>query len=408
MIDAAEDREQFKRCLEATGLKQPINATAITPEEAYERAGEIGFPILLRPSFVLGGRGMFIVYNMEEMKAVVREAFDAAPGKSVLLDKFLEDAIELDVDAIADGERTVIGGMLEHIEFAGVHSGDAAMVLPPHTLEPQMLNTVAEATRALAKELKVIGLMNVQYAIKDGELYVLEVNPRASRTIPFISKAIGHPLAKYAARIMAGETLQSIGFTQEVVPHYWAVKEAVFPYVRFPGAPIALSPEMRSTGEVMGIDYNLGVAVAKSQMAAQPALPSSGKVFISVRRSDKPRAVDLARRLHEIGFELCSTSGTAATLEAAGLPCTRLYKVSEGARPNVIDLMKNDEVAMIINTPSGQIPRLDENLMRQEAYTRKVCIMTTMAFAEAAVGGIEAMREIPLEVRSLQSYIKEL
>lgn len=269
-IDAAEDRQIFKRILEKLGLKQPVNATATTPEEAYELAGQIGFPILLRPSFVLGGRGMFIVYEMEEMKRVIREAFDAAPGKPVLLDKFLEDAIELDVDAISDGETTVIGGMLEHIEYAGVHSGDAAMVIPPHTLQKNILEEVRSATYALAKELKVVGLMNVQYAIKGGELYLIEVNPRASRTIPFISKVIGVPLAKLAARVMAGEKLKDLGFTKEVVPDYIAVKESVFPFVRFLGSQIMLTPEMRSTGEVMGLDTSLGMAFAKSQMAAQP------------------------------------------------------------------------------------------------------------------------------------------
>ncbi len=408
MIDAAEDRQLFKVILERIGLRQPVNATATTPEQAYERAGEIGFPLLLRPSFVLGGRGMFIVYDLEEMKSVVQQAFAVAPGKAVLLDKFLEDAIELDVDAISDGTTTVIAGMLEHIEFAGVHSGDAAMVLPPHTLDAAMQARVAEATRALARELEVVGLMNIQFAIKGDDLYILEVNPRASRTVPFISKAIGHPLAKYAARVMMGETLQQVGFTQEVVPPYWAVKEAVFPFVRFPGAPVALSPEMRSTGEVMGLDYNLGVALAKSQMAAQPALPQSGNAFISVRRSDRPRAVELATALHELGFNLYSTAGTGAALVEAGLPVTPVFKVSEGARPNILDLMKNNEIQLIINTPEGQVPRQDENQMRTEAYARKICIMTTLAFAEGAISGIRAMREIPLSVRSLQEYAADL
>ncbi|MEO0793995.1 MAG: carbamoyl-phosphate synthase large subunit [Verrucomicrobiota bacterium] len=408
MIDAAEDRELFKQILERIGLKQPRNATALSPEQAYELAGEIGFPILLRPSFVLGGRGMFIVYDMDEMKRVIREAFDAAPGRPVLIDKFLEDAIELDVDAISDGETTVIGGMLEHIEYAGVHSGDAAMVMPPHTLSKEMLQTVRVATHSLASELEVVGLMNVQYAIKDDELYILEVNPRASRTAPFISKAIGKPLAKMAARVMVGEKLQDMGFTDEIVPHYWAVKEAVFPFIRFPGAAIALSPEMRSTGEVMGLDYDLGLAIAKSQMAAQPALPTSGNVFLSVRDSDKPRAVELARELVTLGFKLFSTSGTARTLEEAGIPVGRLFKLSEGARPNVLDMLKNNEVDLIINTPSGQSPRYDENVIRAEAVLRKVCIMTTLSFAEGALNGIKAMKEVPLEVRTLQEFAREL
>jgi len=407
-IDAAEDRRLFKDILDRVGLRQPRNATALSPEQAYELAGEIGFPILLRPSFVLGGRGMFIVYDMEDLKKVIREAFDVAPGKPVLLDKFLEEAIELDVDAISDGETTVIGGMLEHIEHAGVHSGDAAMVLPPHTLNKGMLERVREATRGLARELRVIGLMNVQYAIKDDELYILEVNPRASRTIPFVSKAIGVPLAKYAARCMAGETLSEVGFTEEVTPHFWAVKESVFPFVRFPGAAITLSPEMRSTGEVMGIDHDLGMALAKAQMAAQPPLPQGGKVFLSVKRQDKHRAVNIARQLVSFGFEIFSTEGTAENLEANGVPVSRLFKLSEGARPNVLDMLKNNEVAFIINTPSGQIPRQDENIIRSEAVMRRVCIMTTITGAEAALNGIKAMRENPIGVRSLQEFAREL
>lgn len=371
-------------------------------------AGEIGFPILLRPSFVLGGRAMFIVYDIEEMKKVIREVFDAAPGKPVLLDKFLEDAIELDVDAISDGETTVIGGMLEHIEFAGVHSGDAAMVMPPHTLQEDMLNQVREATRNLARELEVIGLMNVQYAIKDNELYILEVNPRASRTVPFVSKAIGVPLAKLAARIMAGEKLKDLGFTGEIIPHYWTVKESVFPYVRFPGAPIALSPEMRSTGEVMGIDHDLGIAYAKSQMAAQPPLPTKGNVFLSVKERDKPKAVALGKELVKLGFKLFCTSGTSQAFEEAKVPVQKLFKVSEGARPNVLDMLKNGQIQLIINTPSGQLPRKDENIMRSEAVLRKVCMITTLSGAEAAIDGIKALNEKPLEVRSLQEFGKEL
>ena len=405
-IDLAEDREQFKRILEKIGLKQPVNKTALYPEQAYEMAGEIGFPVLLRPSFVLGGRGMFIVYTMEEMRRVVREAFDAAPGKPVLLDKFLEDAIELDVDAISDGKTTVIGGMLEHIEYAGVHSGDAAMVMPPHTLQEAMLDEVRHATHALARELKVIGLMNIQFAIKKGELYVLEVNPRASRTVPFVSKAIGVPLAKLAAKLMAGDTLENLGFTREIIPPYKCVKESVFPFIRFPGAPVALTPEMRSTGEVMGIDHDLGMAFAKTQMAAQPSLPTEGNIFLSVKDHDKPVAVDIARKLIDLGFNIYSTGGTAKTLQQEGLPVSRLFKLSEGARPNVIDMLKNDEIQMIINTPSGMMPRLDENAIRSEAVLRRVCIITTLMGAFAAIQGIKALKEKPLEVCSLQEYGK--
>lgn len=403
-IDAAEDRQIFKRILEKLGLKQPVNATATTPEEAYELAGQIGFPILLRPSFVLGGRGMFIVYEMEEMKRVIREAFDAAPGKPVLLDKFLEDAIELDVDAISDGETTVIGGMLEHIEYAGVHSGDAAMVIPPHTLQKNILEEVRSATYALAKELKVVGLMNVQYAIKGGELYLIEVNPRASRTIPFISKVIGVPLAKLAARVMAGEKLKDLGFTKEVVPDYIAVKESVFPFVRFLGSQIMLTPEMRSTGEVMGLDTSLGMAFAKSQMAAQPGLPTSGNVFISVKDHDKEAGASIAKSFHELGFKIFSTAGTAAFLASKAIPVTKTFKLSEGARPNVVDMIKNGQMQIIVNTPSGMNPRLDENRIREEALLGRVCMITTIMGAYAAIQGIKALKAQPLNVKSLQEY----
>lgn len=403
-IDAAEDRRIFKKILEKLNLKQPVNATATTPEEAYELAGQIGFPILLRPSFVLGGRGMFIVYEMEEMKRVIREAFDAAPGKPVLLDKFLEDAIELDVDAISDGETTVIGGMLEHIEYAGVHSGDAAMVIPPHTLQKNILDEVRSATYALAKELKVVGLMNVQYAIKRGELYLIEVNPRASRTIPFISKVIGVPLAKLAARVMAGEKLKDLGFTKEVTPDYIAVKESVFPFVRFLGSQIMLTPEMHSTGEVMGLDTSLGMAFAKSQMAAQPGLPTSGNVFISVKDHDKEAGAAIAKSFHEIGFKIFSTAGTAAFLTARGIPVTKTFKLSEGARPNVVDMVKNGQMQIIINTPSGMNPRLDENKIREAALLGRVCMITTIMGAYAAIEGIKALKGQPLKVKSLQEY----
>ena len=407
-IDAAEDREIFKHILEKLNLKQPVNATATTPEQAYELAGQIGFPILLRPSLVLGGRGMFIVYEMEDMKRVIRDAFDAAPGKPVLLDKFLEDAIELDVDAICDGETTVIGGMLEHIEYAGVHSGDAAMVIPPHTLTENIIKEVREATYALAKELKVVGLMNVQYAIKKGELFLIEVNPRASRTIPFISKVIGVPLAKLAARVMAGEKLKDLGFTKQVLPDYIAVKESVFPFVRFLGSQIMLTPEMRSTGEVMGLADDLGMAFAKSQMAAQPGLPTSGNIFLSVKDHDKEAAAEIARKFINFGFKIYSTAGTAAFLREKGIPVTKTYKLSEGARPNVVDMVKNGEIQIIINTPSGMNPRIDENKIREEALLSRVCMITTIMGAYAALRGIEALKTKQLTVKSLQEYKVEI
>jgi len=402
-IDTAEDRRLFADILKNLGLKQPPNRTAMTEEEATEMAEEVGYPVLLRPSFVLGGRGMFIVYETDEFKQVVREAMEVSPNKPVLIDKFLEDAIELDVDCLSDGETTVVGGMLEHIEFAGVHSGDAAMVMPPHTLDESVLERVREASYALARDLNVVGLMNIQYAIKDDDLYVLEVNPRASRTIPFVSKAIGVPLAKLAAKVMAGETLRDLGFTREIKPKHWCVKEAVFPFVRFPGASILLSPEMRSTGEVMGLDEDLGIAFAKTQMAAMPALPVGGNVFLSVKDADKPRAVDIGRRLETLGFSVYSTSGTAKTLKENGVKVTPLHKLAEG-RPNVVDMIKNRQVNLIINTPSGMFPRRDENAIRSVAYAHSVCIMTTVTGAYAALKGIEAMKQKRLTVRSLQSY----
>jgi carbamoyl-phosphate synthase large subunit len=402
-IEMAEDRKQFAAILDKTGLKSPANRTAMNEADALKAAQEIGFPVLLRPSFVLGGRGMFIVYSEEEFRGVVRQAFDVMPDKPVLIDKFLEDAIELDVDCISDGTTSVIGGMLEHIEYAGVHSGDAAMVMPPHTLPPAMLATVRKATYELARELKVVGLMNVQFAIKDNQLYVLEVNPRASRTVPFVAKAIGVPLAKLAAKVMTGAKLKDLGFTREQTPKHWCVKEAVFPFVRFPGATIALGPEMRSTGEVMGLDDDLGVAFAKAQAAAKPGLPVKGNVFLSVKDSDKVRAVEIAQRLEALGFTIYSTSGTAKVLGDAGVKVKKLAKIAEG-RPNAVDLIKNGQIQMVINTPGGMIPRRDENAIRSAAYAHNVCIMTTITGAAAAVDGIRALKEKHVGVRAIQRY----
>ena len=300
----------------------------------------------------------------------------------MLIDKFLEDAIELDVDCISDGETSIVGGMLEHIEFAGVHSGDAAMVMPPHTLNAEMLNTVRTATYALAKALKVVGLMNVQFAIKDNQLYVLEVNPRASRTVPFVAKAIGVPLAKLAAKVMTGAKLKDLGFTR---------------------ATIALGPAMRSTGEVMGIDADLGVAFAKAQAAAKPGLPTKGNVFLSVKDSDKPRATALARALVELGFTIYSTSGTAKTLADNGVPVKRISKIAEG-RPNAVDMLKNGQIQLVINTPAGMIPRQDENKIRAASYAHSVCLMTTITGAFAAVEGIRALRDKPVGVKPIQHY----
>jgi carbamoyl-phosphate synthase large subunit len=406
-IDTAEDRKLFAAILRKLDLRQPANRTALNETEALFFAREIGFPVLLRPSFVLGGRGMFIVYNEDDFRAVIKEAFAAMPGKPVLIDKFLEDAVELDVDCISDGDTTVIGGMLEHIEYAGVHSGDAAMVMPPHTLGADILRTVREATHALARELRVVGLMNIQYAIKDNRLYVLEVNPRASRTVPFVSKAIGIPLAKLAAKVMTGAKLRDLGFTREHTPRHWCVKEAVFPFNRFPGATIMLGPEMRSTGEVMGLDSDLGLAFAKAQAAAKPGLPLQGGVFLSVKDEDKTRATALARELAALGFEIHATSGTAQHLAGQGIKVRELAKIDEG-RPDPIDVIKNGRIQLVINTPSGMIPRQDENKIRAAAYANNVCIMTTLAGAQAAVAGIKAMKKNSLAPRPLQTYIKNI
>jgi carbamoyl-phosphate synthase large subunit len=402
-IEAAEDRKLFSAILDETKLMSPAHRTAMSEADALAAAKELGFPVLLRPSFVLGGRGMFIVYSEEEFKNVVRQAFDVMPDKPVLIDKFLEDAIELDVDCISDGTTTVIGGMLEHIEFAGVHSGDAAMVMPPHTLPKSMLDTVRLAAHSLAKALKVVGLMNVQFAIKDNQLYVLEVNPRASRTVPFVAKAIGVPLAKLAARVMTGSKLKDLGFTQEQTPKHWCVKEAVFPFARFPGATIVLSPEMRSTGEVMGLDADLGVAFAKAQAAAKPGLPVAGNVFLSVKDTDKPRVLDLARELASLGFKIFSTGGTAKVLAENQVPVTRLAKIDEG-RPTAVDMIKNGQIQLIINTPAGQIPRQDENKIRAAAYAHSVCIMTTLTGAKAALQGIKALKSEQIGVKPIQAY----
>ena len=402
-IDLAEDREKFKQILDQLGLKQPQNETALEPEEAAEKAARIGYPILLRPSFVLGGRGMFIVYDEEELSGVVQEAFAVAPGKPVLLDKFLEEAIELDVDCISDGETTLVGGMLQHIEFAGVHSGDAAMVLPPHDLPEEMIDEVRQASHDLAKAIGVIGLMNIQFAIKDGELFLIEVNPRASRTVPFVSKTIGVPLAKLGARVMAGAKLKDLGFTEEILPKHWAIKESVFPFSRFPGSPIVLTPEMRSTGEVMGQDEDFGMAFAKTQMAATPSLPLEGNVFLSVKDSDKPQALEIAKGLHDLGFSFYSTEGTAQFLNENGIKTATVLRISEG-RPNVADLIKNGKIQLVINTPLGLIPRRDENGIRSEAVLHGIPVITTLGSAFATLQGIRSLKEKKFSVKSLQAY----
>ncbi len=410
-IEIAEDRKLFAAMLDKLEIPQPPNGIASKENEAIQIAQRLGYPVLVRPSFVLGGRAMQIVYSDTELQHYMRFAVEASRKRPVLVDKFLEDATEVDVDCIADVGQfddprrgtIVIGGILEHIEFAGIHSGDAAMVLPPHTLAFQAIQTIREYTHAMARELRVVGLMNVQYAVKDERIYVLEVNPRASRTIPFVSKAIGVPLAKLAAKVMSGRALADLGFTEEIWPDYWAVKESVFPFNRFHGQDILLSPEMRSTGEVMGIDPDLGTAYAKSQMAANATLPMRGRLFISVSDHDKPQVVELARQFVELGFEIISTNGTAAVLEQAGLKVQQICKLQEG-RPNAIDLMKNREIQLIINTPSGQIPRADEVRIRTTAVYTNIPIMTTLSGARAAALAITALKKSSYKVQTLQEY----
>ena len=411
-IEMAEDREMFAKMLHKLKIPQPPNGLAINEEQALAAASELSYPVLVRPSFVLGGRAMQIVYSDKELCEYMRSAVEASPERPILVDKFLEDAIEVDVDCIADvgnyntpSEATVvIGGMLEHVEFAGVHSGDAAMVLPPNTLSEEVKNTIRQYTDSMARELKVTGLMNVQYAIKDKTVYVLEVNPRASRTVPFTSKAIGKPLAKLAAKVMAGNKLKDLNFTKEIIPSYWAVKESVFPFNRFQGQDILLSPEMKSTGEVMGLDADLGAAYAKSQMAAGAALPLEGQVFISVSDTHKNSAIELAKRFIDLDFEIISTSGTAKILKSAGVKVESIHKISEG-RPNAVDLLKNNEIQLVINTPSGQIPREDELKIRTTAVYTNTPIITTIGSAMAALDGIAALKNKGYSVKPLQEFL---
>ena len=402
-IDTAEDRKKFAAMIDKLALLCPPNGTATNEAEAVEAATRVGYPVLVRPSFVLGGRAMEIVYNEADLRRYIRTAVEASPERPVLVDRFLEDAVEVDVDCISDGETVVIGAIMEHIEYAGIHSGDSACAIPAFSLSAFVKETIADATKSMALELKVKGLMNVQFAVKNEVVYILEVNPRASRTVPFVSKAIGVPLAKLAARVMAGATLKELGFTKEIVPTHYSVKEAVFPFIKFPGTDIALGPEMKSTGEVMGIDEDLGLAYAKAQMAAQPPLPMCGNIFISVRDSDKEEASILAEAFAALGFKLFATGGTARSLAAAGVEVYKLFKVTEG-RPNVLDMIKNGEIAFIINTPSGKIPREDEVKIRSAAVSNRIPIMTTLSGAKASLHGIQSMKTKGLNVKTIQDY----
>ena len=402
-IDIAEDRRRFEAIARATGVNQPESGTATSLGEAVAIAARIGYPVLVRPSYVLGGRAMQIVYDEPTLREYFDRAARASEDRPVLIDRFLEDAYEVDVDAICDGERVVIGGVMQHIEDAGIHSGDSACVLPPYIIGESDLAAMREHTVALAKALGVVGLINVQFAIKDRTVYVLEVNPRASRTIPFVSKAIGVPLASLAARVMLGESLSSLGFTDEVVPPYVSVKEAVFPFSKFREADPVLGPEMRSTGEVMGISDSFGSAFAKAQLAADNGLPLEGSLLITVNNSDKANVIPIARRFQEMGFRLLATTGTAKFLRARGIPAERVFKVHEG-RPHGIDLIVNRQVQLLINTPLGKHSQRDDYSMRQAAVAHRVAYTTTLSAASAACDAILSLRFRPPRVRSLQEW----
>ncbi len=403
-IDIAEDRKLFKELLHELGLQQAPNGTATSYEGALALAEQIGYPVLVRPSYVLGGRAMEIVYDDEQLEHFMTEAVEASPERPVLVDKFLEDAVEVDVDAISDGRITVIGAIMEHIEEAGVHSGDSACVIPPQTLSKEICDEIAEQTRALSSALEVVGVMNVQYAVQNGQVYVLEVNPRASRTIPFVSKATGVPLASLATKTMLGHSLEELGLTKEVEIGHVAVKEAVFPFARFPGIDTQLGPEMKSTGEVMGIGPDFGMAFAKAQIAAGQHLPTEGTVFFSLAPGDKtPAAARVAGDFSEMGFRLCATEGTAAWLRDGGLECERVNKVREG-RPHIVDRIINNEIALVINTPSGKNPRQDEIAIRSTSWARRIPIITTVRGAVAAVQAVRVLKEADLSVRTLQEY----
>ncbi len=402
-IARAEDRKRFCEVVEKLGLLQPKNATVVSAEEAQTVAEDIGYPVVVRPSFVLGGRAMEIVYDRGALAHYMENAVEASPEHPVLIDQFLESAVELDVDAISDGETVVVAGIMQHIEEAGVHSGDSACILPPYDLDAAVIERVKEQTRALARELGVIGLMNIQFAVRDTDIYLIEVNPRASRTVPFVSKAIGVPLAKMAARVMAGKTLKELGFTADPVPSYTSAKEVVLPFIKFPGVDILLGPEMRSTGEVMGIDKNMGLAFAKSQIAAGNRLPLAGTVFISLNHRDKEHMGTLGKDLAELGFKFIATRGTARVLKEQGIEVEEIYKVGEG-RPNIVDRIINGQVDWIINTPLGAASKYDERAIRRNALEHNLPTMTTLAAARAGVQAIRAMKEGTPAILSLQEY----
>jgi carbamoyl-phosphate synthase large subunit len=404
-IELAEDRRHFQELADRLGIRQPPSGTAVTIEEAEKIAGRIGFPVLMRPSFVLGGRAMVIVYDVAMLREYMAAAVEVSEERPVLIDHYLAHAVEVDVDCVSDGETSVIGAIMEHVELAGIHSGDSACTIPAVTLPEKAQQTIRQHTHALARELKVCGLMNVQYAVQDGEVYVLEVNPRASRTVPFVSKAIGVPLAKIASLCMAGFKLKDLGLTGEFRPRHYSVKEAVFPFARFPGVDVILSPEMKSTGEVMGSDSAPGMAFLKSQVAAGSALPLSGNLFVSVRDSDKGDLIELARRLVALGYGIFATEGTSTFLWENGIRSRAVFKISAG-RPNVLDLVENREVGWIVNTPAaGRVQREDEVRMRSGAVIRGIPVTTTIDGLRAAVQGLEDLRRNKtMEVCSIQEY----
>ena len=414
-IDIAEDRERFQKLLVKLNLRQPANRTARAEPEALKLAAEIGYPLVVRPSYVLGGRAMEIVHEQRDLERYMREAVRVSNDSPVLLDRFLNDAIEVDVDCLCDGERVFIGGVMEHIEQAGVHSGDSACSLPPYSLSAAMVDELKRQTAVMAKALKVVGLMNVQFAIQSAQpgvaggedlIYVLEVNPRASRTVPYVSKATGLQLAKIAALCMVGKTLAEQHITREITPPYFSVKEAVFPFVKFPGVDTILGPEMKSTGEVMGVGYSFGEAFVKSQLGAGVRIPESGAAFISVKNADKSRAVEVARKLHAFGFKLYATKGTAAVISAVGVPVNSVNKVQEG-RPNIVDLIKNNEITLVINTVEEKRGAIsDSRLIRTSALANRVTFYTTIAGALAAVEGIKHLQK--LDVYSLQELHSRL
>ena len=404
-IDIAEDRERFQKLVQQLGLRQPANATARTEAEALALARQVGFPLVVRPSYVLGGRAMEIVFNEDDLRTYMTDAVKVSNESPVLLDRFLDDAIEVDVDAVCDGAQVLVGGIMEHVEQAGVHSGDSGCSLPPNSLSAALQDEMREQTRKLALGLDVKGLMNIQFAIQNGVIFVLEVNPRASRTAPFVSKATGRPLAKIGARVMTGRSLVELGATEERVPNYFSVKEAVFPFVKFPEADPMLGPEMKSTGEVMGTGRSFGEAYAKAQAASSVVLPRTGRAFISVRERDKPGAVDLARKLSARGFEIVATEGTAKLISAGGVPCRMVNKVREG-RPHCVDMIKNGEIVLIVNTTEGKQAVRESHAIRREAVQRRVTYYTTLAAALATCEALDSLDEV--EVNRLQDLHQEL